>query len=282
LSELLARIRPDTRDFGGAARQAVYVRALLARGKAYLSRKQADWEAFPAAPDASKDERLNSAIEEQLGAAWKLSDLRDMGRGLPDAELLQASFEIIADDSRSQWIDAGLWLSLADGALYETRDFRLYRRKEPPPDSFHQVLRASGLCVYPSADANPRVRWEKAAAREAVGADFLAARNAGKTDFAALAKDAKNRMKSPLAAQSPAYALRISRLARDGAGNWAVFDEHGTRLTLAPREYGERFGRLSREQAEGGVLIARFERRDGLLRAVPLSLVTESALVRFV
>ncbi len=295
VTELFDEI-PHDANLGGdelraVAEQSAALRALLVKGKAYMERKKADFEAFPQTPDTSRDERLNSSIEEQLGTAWKLSELRDAGRAVSGAELLQVSFETVDDDVRNQWVDTGLWFSLGgaagDGvknaAIYETRDFRLYRRNDPPVDSFHQILTASELYVYPSADKNPRVRWEKAAFREITAADYQKALSLGETDFAAAIKEAKNQMKSPLSSKTPVYALRVSRMGLNSDGGLSIFDEKGTRIMLTLRDYGARLRRLSREQVEGKTLIAAFKRGvDDFLYAEPLSMITDNALIRFV
>ena len=86
-------------SFTAAVEQTNYVFALLKRGKAYLESKLSDFEAFQETPNVSLDLRIHSAIEERLGYAWKLSELRELGLYINNAELLQLSFDMYIDNS---------------------------------------------------------------------------------------------------------------------------------------------------------------------------------------
>ena len=287
-AELIAAILAGqgTQDFADAIEKITFIHALLKKGKAYLERKKADFEAFPAMTETAKADMLNSPIEEQLGYAWKLAELRDNGRLQTDAELLQVAFRAEKDDARQQWVDRGFWLSLKDGAIYETQDFRPYKRANlPPNDSFHDILTSSELYVYPG-DKNPRIRWEKSSYRPVEGADCLKAQEAGRSDFQEVIREVKNLIKSPLADKKPVYALRVAKLWHDPDGDLSISskDREASRLMLKLGGYGDRLRCLSRGQVDGKTLIAWFEQdmEADALFAVPMAVITDDAVIRLV
>jgi uncharacterized Zn finger protein len=281
-TELVTLIQAGQVDkcFGKAIEKIVYLSALLSRATAYLSNKKADFEAFPAMTGTANAEMLGSSLEEQIGYAWKLSELRDKGRFRTDAELLQVAFSIEEDDVRKHWVDRGVWLSLTDDAIYVTEKFRPYKAKNLlPEDSFHKILTSNELYIYPG-DKNPRIRWEKSAWREIEPADFAHAQSAAATNFADVIKAVKQQIRYPLKDKEPLYALSIARMGSNADDTVSVFDGAGTRLIL---KASEGLRRLSREQVEGQTLIVQFKQDiDGdLLYAVPLSMVTATVVIRF-
>jgi hypothetical protein len=286
-TELIAAILEgqDERDFSEAIEKITFIHALLKKGKTYLERKKADFEAFPNMTETAKADMLNSPIEEQLGYGWKLTELRDNGRLQTNAELLQVAFWAEDDDARRQWIDRGFWLSLNDKNIYETQDFRPKRANLPPNDSFHDILTSSELYVYPG-DKNPRIRWEKSSYRPVESADYLKAQEAGRSDFQEVIKEVKNLIKSPLADKKPMYALRVAALWYDADDDLSITDkeQEGTRLMLKLRDYGDRLRSLSREQIAGKTLIVWFEQdmEADALFAVPMAVITDNAVIRLV
>jgi hypothetical protein len=286
-TELVATIVSEHKDdgFASAIEKITFIHALLEKGKTYLACKKADFEAFPAMTESAKNDMLNSPIEELLGYGWKLTELRDKGRMQTDAELLQLAFWVRDDEARKQWVDTGLWLSLTDKNLYITEDFRPYKRakQQPPMDSFHHILTSSEFYVYPG-DKNPRVRWEKQSWREVRPDDYQRAQSAGATDFTSVVKEVKNQIKSPLADKTPSYALHIDNMSVDAERTLFIHDIAGKRLMLRLKNYGERIRYLSREQVEGQTLVVHFEQdmETDELFAVPLAMITTSAVLRFI
>jgi hypothetical protein len=271
--------------FGPALRKITSLHALLGKAKTYLELKKADYEAFPNMTDSAEDTMLNSSIEEQLGYGWKLPELKAKGRMRTDAELLQVSFQEIQDDAKQQWIDQGIWLALNTKDIFITEEFRPYKAKnKTPQDSFFKVLTSSEFYVYPG-DLNPRVRWEKQDVRELTPADFSAAIDAGKSDYAAVIKAVKAQIRTPLADKEPVVALKVARLGIDDKNAPVVFDAQGVRITLLLEGHGGwQLNEVSREQVEGKTLIVQFKQDmvTDSLYAVPLSLITEQAVLRFV
>ncbi|QQO09962.1 SWIM zinc finger family protein [Breznakiella homolactica] len=271
-------------DFTDAVGSINYLYALLKKSRTYTESKAADFEAFPQTPNTAEDAMLNSSIEEQMGYAWKLAELREKGRYAENAELLQVGFSVFEDQAKKQFTDEGIWISLGTGDIYLTENFRPFRAQKyvREEDSFFPVLTTSALYIYPG-DRNPRVRWEKSEHRETEKADLLKARDRGAGNFAEVIKAVKNQIKSPLADKRPIFALKIARLGQDGKGTLYIVDEAGTSIPLNPEDFGFLMKKLTREQAEGQTLVCRFSQdmKTDLLYAVPVALITGDELIRF-
>ncbi|MDR3333518.1 MAG: hypothetical protein LBT13_01330 [Treponema sp.] len=274
---------PFSKDFEPALRQLTYLYALLKKSRTYLEHKQADYAAFPELTHTAEADMLNSAIEEQIGYTWKLTELKAKGCMRTGVELVQCAFSVYEDDVRKQYVDEGIWLSLGTRDIYMTRNVRPYRLNKPPQDSFFKVLIASELYIYPG-DKNPQVRWERQAWRDLNPEDFTALATAGAADFNEVIEAVKVQIRNPLAAQEPVFALHITRMGIDREQNLSVFDPQGKRIALKPTVYGNRIRSLSREQVEGKTLVARFKQDmdQDMLYAVPLSLVTDKAIIRLI
>src|SRR5262249_300555 len=136
------------------------------------------------------------------------------------------------DVARKEFVDTGVWMSLDNGRIRLTQNFRPYKAVKyiRSDDSFFQVAQVAELCGYPG-DVNPRIRWEGMTPRPPEARDLEGIRRHGQADFAAAIKDVKTHLKGPLADKQPIYALNFQRLARIGETLVAV-DAHGNRLTL--------------------------------------------------
>jgi hypothetical protein len=173
-------------------KSAVYLHTLISRGQSYLAQKQADYEAFDpqtsAIGSSARETMLGTSIEEQLGYAWKLSELRGLGRAYDNIDLIQVFFEETDNTARKQYVATGYWLMVGGPHIFTTRDYRPYKANNvTPKDSFAQVLTTNGLCIYPGA-VNPRLRWEKAFFRKLTSADLQTVQAAGAMDYAPVIK----------------------------------------------------------------------------------------------
>ncbi|MDR0568881.1 MAG: SWIM zinc finger family protein [Spirochaetaceae bacterium] len=223
-------------------------------------------------------------IEELMGYAWKLTELKDAGLLERDARLIQVGFSVIEDVSRKRFEDEGIWLSLANGEIYLTKHYRPFNalKQVREEDSFFPLLTVPELYVYPG-DRNPRIRWEAAEQREITAEDWQDALSAGKRDFAEVIKAVKNQIKNPLADKHPVFALRIARLGSAEGNAAAVFDEQGTRIPLRLERFGHLLAQVSRKQAEGNALICRFQQdlNTNTLWASPIALIACENIIRF-
>ncbi|MDR2485504.1 MAG: SWIM zinc finger domain-containing protein [Treponema sp.] len=274
---LAAEEAQRNQDFTQAAGALNYLYGLLKKSRTHIENKIAD------SPDA-KNTALNSSIEEQIGYSWKLTELRELGRFVEHARLIQVGFSVIEDTGKKQFEDQGIWLSLSNGELYLTKNYRPFKalkyvREE---DSFFPLLSTGELYIYPG-DINPRVRWEKCEPRDITIEDLQDAHKAGKQDFAAVIKAVKNQIKSPLADKNPIFALKIGSLAGEGDGGISVFDENGVKIPLRLDHFGFLIKRLTREQAGGNTLICRFDQdmKTDILWGVPVALITGESVIRF-
>lgn len=289
MTELLLTAEEAQRnqDFTQAADALNYLYALLKKSRSHTEQKIADYEApkeTPPSTPTAGDAALNSSIEEQMGYAWKLTELKEAGRVIENARLIQVGFSVIEDPVKKQFEDQGIWLSLSNGALYLTKNFRPFKalKHVREEDSCFSLIAVRELFIYPG-DANPRVRWEQGESREITGEDWQKAREAGKGDFAGVIRGVKNQMKSPLGDKNPLAALRIARLGLEGEEQVNVFDEQGVKIPLRLDHFGFLIKRLSREQAEGNTLICRFDQdiHTDILWGVPVALVTGESALRF-
>lgn len=281
---LLAAQAQKGQNYVPVIEQTNYIHALLQKGEEYLSCKQGDFEAFPQLGETAKQAMLHSPIEEQLGHAWKLSELNEAGLSRSEESLLQLSFRCMEDQGKAQWVDEGIWLSLTDGCLFRTFNYRPYRAAKyiNAEDSVFGVQETKPLYLYPGEE-NPRVRWESAIHREATQQDRIQAIFFAKDDFLAVMKLVRNQIKNPLADKNPIHSLKVGTIHTGSDGWMSVLDERGTRILLRLKQFGHLLRRTNGPQVAGGALICRFEQdmRSNLLYAVPLALVTDGAVLRF-
>ncbi|MDR2536155.1 MAG: SWIM zinc finger domain-containing protein [Treponema sp.] len=274
-------------DFTQAVGAVNYLYGLLKKSHTHTANKIADWEAAKQKdppPPSAMEAMLNSSIEEQMGYAWKLTELRELGRVVENSRLLQVGFSVIEDAARKQFEDQGIWLSLTNGELYLTKNYRPFKalkyvREE---DSFFSILTASELFVYPG-DKNPRVRWERYEQRDITSDDLQDARNAGKGDFTEVLKEVKNQIKSPLADKNPIFALRIGRLALEGEEGLSIFDEKGVKIPLKLNNFGFLLKKATQDQVKGNTLVCRFDQdmKTDILWGLPVALITNETVIRF-
>lgn len=281
---LLAAEAQKEQSYVPIIEQTNYIHTLLQKGEEYLACKETDFEAFPELGNSAKRAMLHSRIEEQLGYAWKLSELKEEGLSRDGDSLLQLAFRCVDDRGKLQWVDEGIWQSLSDGRIFRSHNYRPYRANKyiKSDDSFFGVQQAQPLYIYPGEE-NPRVRWESAVPREASDQDRIRAISFAKDDFAAIIKLVRNQIKDPLADKTPIYSLKVTAIHTGEDGWMSVTDERGTRILLRPEQFGDMLSRASAQQVAGSALICRFEQdvSSNLLFAVPLALLTSSAVLRF-
>lgn len=267
------------RIYSEALDQLSRLHALVKQGRAYLRRRLEDPELKP---------ETDSAIAAWLGHAWQLRELKDAGLVETDAELVQLAFHSHDDIARQEYIDTGVWLTLGNGRIRLTQNFRPYKAAKfiKSDDSFFQVAQVKELCVYPG-DINPRVRWDGMQPRPLEPRDLEGIRGHGQRDFAAVVKEVKTHLKGPLADKQPIYALNFKRLGRVGT-TLIVEDAKGERLVLTDRGLPDEppschlLSLLPPQSFEENTLIARFDHDldTRKLQAKPLSLVTRTTIIR--
>ena len=145
---------------------------------------------------------------------------------------MQLAFNSHDDVARQEYVDTGIWMTLGNGRIRLTQNFRPYKAAKfiKSDDSFFQVAQVKELCVYPG-DVNPRIRWDGMMPRPLEPKDFETIRGHGQADFAAVVKEVKTHLKGPLADKQPIYALNFKRLGRVG-DTLVAEDAKGERLVL--------------------------------------------------
>ena len=241
--------------YGEALDQLTRLHSLVKQGRAYLSQRLESPELQP---------ETESAIAAWLGHAWQLRELRDAGLVENDVELVQLAFNSYDDVARREYVDNGVWMDLNTGRVVLTQTFRPYKAAKyiKSEDSFFQVAQVKELCIYPG-DVNPRVRWEQMLPRPIDKEDLARIRKHGQSDFAAVIKEVKTRLKAPLADKRPVCVLNFARLGRVGE-EYVVEDGKKARLVLTETGMAEEprschlLGMLPNRLHANQTLVARF------------------------
>ncbi|MFO0943733.1 MAG: hypothetical protein U0930_23605, partial [Pirellulales bacterium] len=265
--------------YGEALDKLSTLYALIKQGRAYLEKRLSD-------PELKPD--IETSIAAWLGHAWQLAELREAGLMTPNVEMMQLAFNCCDDRSRQEFIDSGIWIDLASGKLYCTKNYRPYKAAKfiKAEDSFFQVAQIPELFIYPG-DMNQRIRWEGMTTRPTIDKDFAAIKKFAQADFAAMAKQVKGNLKGPLSEKQPVCLLKFKRIGMVEE-TLCVEDVSGNRLTMTDRGIAEEPPSLQllrlvpSESLVDQVLIARF-RHDfdtKRLEVKPLAIVTSNDVVR--
>ncbi|MEZ6141522.1 MAG: hypothetical protein R3B84_13195 [Zavarzinella sp.] len=265
--------------YSDALDQLARLHALVKQGRAYLEKRLND-------PDLKPE--TESPIAAWLGHAWHLSELREAGLTLENAELLQLAFNSNDDVARREFVDTGIWVELSSGKVLTTKTYRPYKAVKfiKSEDSFFQVAQVPLLCIYPG-DMNPRCRWDEMLPRPTTPEDYQKVQSLAAVDFSALTKTVKNNLKGPLSEKQPVCLLRFKQI---GLINdvFVIEDQAGNRLTLTDRGMSEEPSSVELlrlvppDALMNQVLVGRF--RHDLdsckLEVKPLSIVTNTEVIR--
>jgi hypothetical protein len=274
LFEELHRVQGE--QFTRTITQLNYISALLRKSREYLNAKKENPETI----------ELNSAIEEQIGYAWKLTELLQHGLWEENAEAVQLSFYSYDDPARREWVDEGYWMNLKSGRIYKTKNYRPYKAKNyvKAENSFFDVLQMKELYIYPG-DINPRARWnDGSSVRDIAAADVEKIKSYAAGNFTELVRTVKGSIKNPLNDKNPIAMIRISKAYR--AGNHIVVeDAQGNKLTLSEIPYFVNtviptLETILPANADGICMAVMFDNdiQSGLFVARPLSLFTDKII----
>ncbi|RAP75820.1 SWIM zinc finger family protein [Paenibacillus montanisoli] len=262
-----------------AIQQLIGLHALVKKGRSYLEQRASD-------PDLPMD--TESALEEQLGHAWQLAELKELGRVKPETELLQLSFLSYIDQARGEYVDAGWWADLRDGAIYVTRNLRPFRaaKSMKEEDTVHGVAGCEELFVYPG-DLNARVRWERGRYREVAESDFAQVRTLANGSFTDVLKRVKNSIKNPLSDKNPVMLVAFQAIERIG-DTFVLKDAQGKQLVVvanilpAPQPVQTMIPLLQSDDLNDQAALVMFEHdmESGRLAVQLLSIITGSRMIR--
>jgi hypothetical protein len=202
--------------------------ATVQKGRNYLDGKLAG--------DESQAE-ADAVIEEVLGKAWQLTELREKGYMRSNLSLLELAFERIDDLARQERVEIGHLIDLADGAIHQAISYRPFKGMNQIPEqpSYVRPLVVAEAAVYPGF-LNRRVRWEKGAEQLVdLTPDHLhKAYAAARADFKTALDAFRQQLKNPLAPRDAVVLLRCGRLGR--VGDLVVLEDVvGARLATADR-----------------------------------------------
>jgi hypothetical protein len=202
--------------------------AVVQKGRNYLDGKIAG--------DESQAE-ADAVMEDVLGKAWQLTELKEKGYVKADLRLLELAYERTDDEARMERVEISHLLDLTEGAIYQAIAFRPSARlkyvAEQP--SYTQPLRVAEAVVYPGF-INRRVRWEKGIEQpeEQKPAHLKSAYAAAKADFKSAIEAFKQQMKHPLAPREAVMLLRCERVGHVG-DRVVMEDRTGARLLAVDR-----------------------------------------------
>ncbi|MFF2888341.1 SWIM zinc finger family protein [Paenibacillus sp. NPDC057967] len=262
-----------------AMEQLIRLYALARKGRSYLEQRLAD-------PDSPQD--TETALEELLGHAWQLAELRELGRVKRDAELLQLSFLSYTDTARGEYVDAGWWVDLQDGNVHITRHLRPFRAAKAikEEDTFHAVIQTEELFIYPG-DGNARVRWEKTKQRDASNADYSTVKSLAAASYPDVVKAVKNGIKNPLSDRNPVKLVAFEAIEKTEEG-YVLRDAQGKYLPVAstmitaPQRLEEILPLLPADdlKKQAALVMFRHDVDTGRLEVQPMSIITERRIIR--
>lgn len=275
-------------EISAKAREVIYseamdqlsrLSALVKHGRKYLSERLDDPALAP---------ETDTPIAAWLGHAWQLSELSAAGLVQNDVELIQLAFNSYDDTARREYIETGIWMNLATGAIQQTQNFRPYKAASyiKSEDSFFKIAQVPELAIYPGK-VNPRIRWDGSTSRPVAPEDLVAVRKNGRRDFAAVAKEVKAGLKSPLANKWPVVALSYAKLA-EVAGDLVIEDEKEQRLVFTEHGVSEEpaschlLRMLPSVMHKDQTMVVRFHHDldSRTLKVKPLSIVTNNQVFR--
>ncbi|MBP1963755.1 SWIM zinc finger family protein [Paenibacillus aceris] len=270
----------DTREalYPIVIEQLTTLQSLIKKSREYLNSRLEN-------PDLPIDSE--STVEEWIGHAWQIAELREQGRVRRDAELLQLAFRSYSDQARGEFIDEGYWSDLHNGQIHLTRTYRPFRAAKHirEEDSIFQVVQASELAQYPG-ELNTRVRWEEATFREANPSDFQKVIATAHRSFPEVIKQVKNLIKNPLSDKHPVALLHFAEMKKTSA-SYVLLDEQGKQLPLADIAHLSEattslLPMLHKGLLQNQALLVMFEHnwKQNRLEAQPLSIVTANEVVR--
>ena len=203
--------------------------AMVQKGRAYLDQKL-HGEETQAEADA--------VIEDMLGKAWQMTELKEKGYFLTDLSLFELAFERTDDESRQQRVEISNLLDMNSGAIHQATVYRPFKGLNQVPEqaSYMQPLTVNEAALYPGF-TNRRIRWEKGIEQlnENPPANFLQTAYAlTNPDFKAVLETFRNQLKHPLAPRDAVFFVACDRIGKIGE---KVFlqDATGTRIEMKDR-----------------------------------------------
>ncbi len=183
--------------------------SLLKKSRRYINEKLEN-------NDVSGDDTV---LYEELGGAWKLSELEAIGKCKKNVRLMQLSFWVNFDEARKEYIDSGIWTDLADGTVYMTKNYRPLKSLKyvKADDSIFGVVTTPSMAVYPG-DGTVRVRWESTEYIDAETDDYKKLRSFAAQSIGGISKEVKNTLKNAIASPVVFKIVAFSKIGETTDG----------------------------------------------------------------
>lgn len=254
--------------------------AIVQKGRNYLEGRIAG--------DESQAE-ADAVIENVLGKAWQLSELKEKGYWKTNLSVLELAYERVDDDARQERVETSHLLELGDGAVYQAITYRPYKgmKQIPEQPSYQQPLRLAEAAIYPGF-LDRRIRWERGAeqAEEMKPVHLKKAYGHARSDFKAALEAFRQQLKHPLAPREAVLLLRCERIGKVGE-RLVLEDAAGVRIEAVDqrRDYsnaGNLFRAAGMLGKERPAVLARLLPRPttNSVAACPLALVTSKHHLR--
>lgn len=227
-------------------------------------------------------------LYEQLGGIWRLEQLEELGLYKEDAELVQLSFTVLWDPAAQTETDTAYWIDLTGGTVSKTENIRPVKAKKyvHADDSAFELYKVRKLYTYPGG-INRRIRWEEAVSEpcgpEIPGKVLSLARDG----INAAVKEAKNELKNTLSDESAAMLIAFDRITVSEAGVTALWKGEESIELRTSSEYAgnlQTLKHLPERYCKGGAILGeiRYSAEDKTVYMVPLTVVTQSAVLRLI
>ncbi|MCE9531760.1 MAG: hypothetical protein K8T89_11655 [Planctomycetes bacterium] len=238
----------------------------IQRAKAYSANKL-----LPGETQAEAD----IFIEDVIGRALQLADLREKGYFQSNLQLFELAFERTDDESRQQRVEISNLLDMSSGAIHQAATHRPFKGLSQVPEqiSYEQPFTVPELAVCPGF-VNRRLRWEKGSEHihEHPPADFLAKAHAlAQTSFQAALIAFREQLKHALAPREAVFFLRIERIGKIGE---RVVIQDGTNARIEMKDRRKDYSNVANLVRAAGMM-----GKDNPALLVRLSVQTSSNLV---
>lgn len=262
-----------------AIEQLTRIHAFIKKGRAHLIMKLED-------PQMALN--YESTIEDWLGHAWQLTELKEYGLIHQDVEMIQLSFVSYDDVARQEYVDLGYWIEKTTGDIHRTLQYRPYKAAKyiHEEDSFTDVAIIPSLYLYPG-DRNRRVRFEHMTTRPLTKQDIEWIVSKASRSYTESFKQIKNQLKDPLTDKNPVMLLYVDKVSKTVHDQVVISDESGQQLVLDPitalhQNTLPLLQYLELDQVSGSAMLLMFEHQldTGRLKAQPLTLIKGPNVIR--
>ncbi len=279
LALLLSSSDNREESYSLAVEQLTRIHAFIKKGRANLTMKLED-------PDMALNHE--STIEEWLGHAWQLTELKEYGLMSQDVELIQLSFISYDDAARQEYVDLGYWIEKSTGDIHRTLQYRPYKAAKyiHEEDSFTDVALIPSLYRYPG-DRNRRVRFENMSIRPLTNQDLEWIVSMASRSYSESFKQIKNQLKNPLADKNPVILLHVDKISKTKEDQFVITDESGQHLVLdqvvaLDQDTLPLLQYFALDQLSDTTMLLMFDHQldTGRLKAQPLTLIKGTSMIR--